>query len=260
MNEKELRHAVSRVTDRIAAATGGKIYGAWLYGSVVLDDFRPGWSDIDLIVLTDGPVSGQQAEEILTLRQKLAEEEPGNPYYRLFEGIIAGAEEYRGGDFTRLVYWGTGGERITDRCAYDAFSGLELAKYGKQVYGTNPWILPAPDREELVRAVREHCETIRKHAVRTGESIYSCGWLLDIARCVYTLRYNDVTGKTQAGEWALAEHLFPDGEPLRKALEIRKRPLAFRDDEKVKQWLRELGPTVQRCADVLEQELRSVRP
>ena len=110
----------------------------------------------------------------------------------------------------------------------------------------------------MIRAVREHYESIRKYAVQTNESLYSCGWLLDIARCVYTLRYSGVIAKTQAGIWALEEHLFPDEEPLRKTIEIRKAPWRFKDSESTRRWLAGLGPVVQRYADVLEEELRSV--
>ena len=38
-------------------------------------------------------------------------------------------------------------------------------------------------------------------------------------------------------------------------VEIRQEPLAYRDRDDVKQWLKGLGPTVQRYADVLEKEL-----
>ena len=82
------------------------------------------------------------------------------------------------------------------------------------------------------------------------------GWLLDIARCIYTLRTGDVIAKTQAGLRALEEHLFPDEEPLRKTLEIRQNPRAFTGTEELNGWLKSLGPVVQRYADVLEQELQ----
>lgn len=91
--------------------------------------------------------------------------------------------------------------------------------------------------------------------MQTNETLYSCGWLLDISRCIYTLRYSDVIAKTQAGIWALSEHIFEDEEPLRKALVIRQNPMAYRDRDDVKQWLKELGPAVQQYADVLEREL-----
>ena len=253
----EMSDAVARMSDEIVSAAGGNVYGIWLYGSAVLDDFRPGWSDIDFVALTGGPVSESQAGRMLLLRQEMLSREPGNPYYRSFEGIIAGLDEYRRQSFSRLVYWGTSGQRITDRYVPDAFSRFELARYGKTVYGGNPWILPAPDREELVKAVRAHCETIRKYAVQTDETLYSCGWLLDIARCIYTLRYNDVIAKTQAGTWALEEHLFTDEDDLKRTVEIRGNPLGFKGSEETNRWLKGLGPTVQRCADVLKRELES---
>ena len=253
-----MKNAIDAMVNEIVRIMDGDVYGIWLYGSVVMDDFRPGWSDIDFVVLTRGEISETRAEQLLTLRQQMLEKEPGNPYYRSFEGVIANLDEYREGKFRRLVYWGTSGQRVTDRYEPDTFSAFELAKYGKPVYGGKPWILPAPGREELIRAVRAHYESIRKYAAQTNESLYSCGWLLDIARCIYTLRTGDVGSKTQAGIRALEEHLFPDEGPLRKTIEIRQDPQAFRDRDDVKQWLKGLGPVVQKYADVLEAELRSV--
>ena len=163
------------------------------------------------------------------------------------------------GAFTRLVYWGTTGQRITDRYQPDAFSQYELATVGRSVYGSDDRsIFPLPDRAALVEAVRRHYETIRKYAVQTDERLYSCGWLLDICRCIYTLRENGVIAKTRSGVWALENDLFRDEEPLMKAIEIRKDPLACKDRDDVRQWLKGLGPTVQEYADVLEHELSLV--
>ncbi len=247
--------AISKMTDEIVSVMEGKIYGIWIYGSAALVDFRLGWSDIDLCVLTDGKISEDRAERLLMLRQEMLKEEPGNPYYRSFEGIIADLDEYRNRSFNRLVYWGTSGQRVTDRYVPDPFTCFELAKYSSNVYGNKPWIFPAPGMEELVRGVREHYDAIRKYAVETDGSLYSCGWLLDIARCVYTLRYNDVIAKTKAGIWALDEHIFPDEEALRKTVEIRQDPAFYKDRPETKAWLKSLGPVVQRYADVLGREL-----
>lgn len=261
MPEMDLNRSIERMAERIAGILDGDVHSIWLYGSVVLDDFRPGWSDIDLLVLTSRPVTEDRARELLTLRQAMTEAEPDNPYYRAFEGIIAYKEEYLTGSFTRLVYWGTTGQRITDRFQQDAFSACELAKYGRSVLGEDDRsIFVPPSEKEMTDAVRHHYETIRKYAVRTDERLYSCGWLLDIARCVYTLRNHDVIAKTEAGFRALSEHLFPDGEPLKRAVEIRRNPMAFSDRDDVKQWLKELGPTVQQYADVLERELYRADP
>ena len=255
-----MNRAIRKVADAIVSVMDGKVRGIWLYGSAVLDDFRPGWSDIDFVALTDGPIGASQADRLLTLRQTLSAAEPGNPFYRAFEGIIADADEYREKAFTRLVYWGTSGQRITDRYEQDAFSALSLARYGRAVYGEDDRrLFPAPEASEITAAVRAHCEAIRKYARQTDERLYSCGWLLDIARCMYTLETGDIIAKTQAGVWALEKRLFPDEDRLAGAVEVRRHPLLYRDREDVRQWLKGLGPTVQRYADVLEAALASSR-
>ena len=74
-----MKNAIDAMVNEIVRITDGDVYGVWLYGSVVMDDFRPGWSDIDFVALTGGPVSESQAEQLLTLRQEMLEKEPGNP-------------------------------------------------------------------------------------------------------------------------------------------------------------------------------------
>ena len=206
----------------------------------------------------------------MMLRQQLSENEADNPYYRLFEGVICTLPEYREGCFARLVYWGTSGQRITDRWEPDAFSRWELARLGRAVYGRQAdraGLFSPSGKEELFQAIRRHYEAIRRHyeairlhARKTDESLYACGWLLDICRCLYTLRSGEVISKTQAAVWALEQHLFEEEESLRKALEIRRNPLLYKDNSEVKTWLASLGPMVQQYADVLEEALKESHP
>ena len=238
--------SITRMTKEIVSILNGDVHSIWLYGSIVQDDFRLGWSDIDILVLTGKQITDNQ-------------DAPGNPYYPLFEGMIANLDEYLSGTFSLLVYWGTTGQRITDRYKPDPFSQYELARNGKSVYGSDDRsIFTVPDRVTLIEAVRGHYETIRKYAQQTDERLYSCGWLLDICRCIYTLRNNDVISKTQAGIWALQEHIFLNEEPLKKAIEIRKEPMAYKDRKDIQQWLKGLGSVVQQYADILELELSGI--
>lgn len=206
METGSMMDSIHRMTNEIAGALEGSLYCIWLYGSVVFGDFRMGWSDIDFVALTDRPITEKQANKLLTLRQTLSEGEPENLYYRAFEGIIADIHEYSRNSYSKLVYWGTSGQRITDAYANDVFSQLELSKYGRSVYGTaDRSIFSEPCREDIVKAVQAHYEAIRKYACQTDARLYSCGWLLDIARCIYTLRNNDVIAKTQAGILGVGE-------------------------------------------------------
>lgn len=255
-----MNEAIHRMTDRIVSVMDGKVNSIWIYGSIVLNDFQLGWSDIDFIALTENEITEKQAGDLLMLRQSMLSDESDNQYYRSFEGIIANINEYFTGNYIRLVYWGTSGQRITDSYSRDVFSSFQLSRYGRIVYGNaDRSIFREPTRQEIVDAIKSHYETIRKYAQKTDERLYSCGWLLDIARCIYSLRYNDVISKTQAGIWALNEKLFEDEKPLQKALEIRKNPMASKNSEEIKTWLRELGPVVQQYADVLDKELSPYR-
>lgn len=252
--------AINRVVSEIAEILSEQVHSFWLYGSVVLNDFRLGWSDIDFVAFTKKPITEEQAKQLLMLRQTLKSASPDNSFYSCFEGALVCLQEYQTNSYTKIVYWGTTGQRIIDFYEIDVFSRYNLAKYGKNVYGkADRGIFVAPSKEELVTAVQNHYTSIRKYAIRTNESIYSCGWLLDIARCIYTLRYYDIISKTQAGQWALDEHIFPDEEPLRRVLKIRSQPLEYKNNEEIKKWLSNLGSTVQQYADVLGAELSITR-
>ncbi|HML49086.1 MAG TPA: DUF4111 domain-containing protein, partial [Clostridia bacterium] len=158
-----------------------------------------------------------------------------------------------------VVYWGTGGERICDRYALDPFSKIIWKRSGALLLGPDHRDrIPGPTQAELMDAVQKHYLTIRKHG-KGGPSVYAAGWMLDTARCLYTLRTGNVIAKTEAGEWALAHGLAPEPDVLRRALDIRRDPLVHRENEQSRAWLAELTPSIQAFADVLGEALERAR-
>lgn len=77
--------AIDIMTSAISKILADNQPSIYLYGSSVLNDFRLGWSDIDILVLTQKRISQSQAKELVFLRQKLLENEADNSYYRSFE-------------------------------------------------------------------------------------------------------------------------------------------------------------------------------
>lgn len=229
----------------------------YLFGSVVLEDFKLGWSDIDVLCLMKTPLEEGQAEKLVNLRQELLMKYPGNLYFRSFEGGFLTLEDLCKNTPSRVVYWGTSGQRITDNYYFDVFSKMELLDSGRLLYGRDIRDqIPYPSEEELKAAVDNHYQTIRKYAVHTGRNLYSAGWLLDIARCLYTLRTGEIIAKTAAGEWALTHEIVPDKEVMLKVLSIRRDPMLYKDEPSVLDWLETIGPQVQEYADLLEAELK----
>lgn len=252
--QKAIQLMVSAISEKLAENQPS----VYLYGSAVLDDFRLGWSDIDILVLTQKPVSQTQAQELVTLRQKLLAQEPGNPYYRSFEGGMLTLSAFCSGERDCVVYWGTSGQRITDTYSFDSFCMTELLQNGQLLYGTEIRDrLALPGYADLCVDVKRHYEDIRQYAQTTDRSLYSFGWLLDIARGIYTLRTGSIIAKTVAGQWALDSALCPVPNALEIALKVRRKPMEYLKTSEIFDYAETLGPAIQRFADVLEAELKS---
>ena len=253
-----MEYAISNMVQRIRGILFSCTPSIYLYGSVVLGDFKLGWSDIDILVLTQIPISEEQANQLVRLRQTLLADEPENPYYRSFEGGMLALSAFLNGEKDRVVYWGTSGERITTQYGFDSFCMSELLDRGILLYGRDVRDqLTRPTYNNLKADVRRHYKTIRQYAHTTGRDLYSYGWLLDISRCIYTLRTGKIIAKTAAGEWALKEGICPCADVLARAVEIRKEPNRFKTDTGTFDYAETLGNYIQQYADVLEKELES---
>lgn len=255
----ELNAAIQAMTSQIVHILATNVASVYIYGSYVLDDFQLGWSDLDILVLTEKSISKQQADELVDLRQRMSEAEPDNPFYLCFEGGMLTLDAFKYHVPDRVVYWGTNGQRITNSYHFDACCMKELFDcsrllYGKDIRGQ----LTSPSFEDIKRNIQFHYETIRKYADSTERSIYSFGWILDIARCIYTLRTGQIISKTAAGAWALQNRLFHDSTPLETALEVRKNPQKYQESAELQDLSEKLGNSIQQYADALEKELNHV--
>lgn len=228
----------------------------YLYGSVVLSDFRQGWSDIDLLVLTQKPISDTAAEALIPLRQTMQTEDPSDPYIRACEGAMLSLDAFLHGTGDNVVYWGTSGQRRRDHYALDSFCQKMLLEQGIRLCGAEVRDqMPMPSYAELCADVERHLASIRQFGAKTVRSLYSYGWLLDIARGLYTLRTGQIVAKTAAGIWALENALCPDPMALQAALRVRQDPLCAKYDPQVMDYAETLGTPIQRFADVLAAEL-----
>ena len=253
--EARLQKSVHTVVNTIAGILAKNAPSVYLYGSVTLEDFRFGWSDIDILVLTEKQIASVQAEKLLLLRQELTAREPENPYYRLFEGGMLRLSALLSDTEDTVVYWGTSGERITNRYVFDSFCKKELLEHGVLLNGKDVRDrIGPPTFGDLREDVRRHYEAIRAYGSETGESLYSFGWLLDISRCIYTLRTGKIIAKTKAGDWALENGLCPDPSALETALRVRKEPLLFKEDAALHAYAASLGTAIRQYAYVLARE------
>jgi predicted nucleotidyltransferase len=221
-----LNEALQTMTAEIVSILADNKPSIYLFGSVVLDDFKLGWSDIDMVVLTEQEITEHQADILVGLRQVMLERYPGNRYFRLFEGGMLSADAFINGKIERTVYWGTSGQRITDNYKIDSFGMVELLDSGILLYGDDiRKKMTYPTYAQMRDDVARHIQSARTHGTAVG-------WLLDIARGIYTLRTGKVIAKTAAGKWALENELCPDAEALQKAVHIRVSLQEFSKEDK----------------------------
>ncbi len=256
----DLDSAIKNMTAKIANILSLNAPSVYIYGSYVLDDFKFGWSDIDILVLTEKPISERQADELVCLRQSSFAAEPAelDSFYRCFEGGMLTLDAFKNHIPDRVVYWGTSGQKVTDIYHFDACCMKELLDCGRLLYGKDiREQLASPSFEDIKANIQFHYETIRKYAGNPGRSIYSFGWILDIARCIYTLRTGKIISKTAAGEWALKNRLFRDTAALETALAVRKDPQIYQKDAELQDLSENLGDVIQQYANVLYTNLIS---
>lgn len=249
-----MHKAIAIMTQAIAEILRDSRPTIYLYGSAAMDDYREGWSDIDLLVLTASRITQAQAEKLVGLRQSLPLQHPAIPCFRAFEGGMLDLEAFLKRTPSTVVYWGTSGQRITDRHHFDSFSRWELHRIGQLLHGADVrQAIPIPTPQEMYADVARHLSTIVEHG-HGSRSLYAFGWLLDIARGLYTLRYDAVASKTEAGTWALAQGLCPDADALRLALRVRQTP-ALIADEAILAQAEALTSAIQAFAGVLRRAL-----
>jgi hypothetical protein len=240
-----LNEATQIMTNEIASILADSKPTMYLYGSVVLDDFRLGWSDIDILVLTEREITEPQADTLVGLRQALLERFPGNPYFRLFEGGMLSVGAFLDGKNERTIYWGTRGQRITDGYHMDSFSITLLKDSGVLLYGKDiRHEIVYPPYSRMRDDVIRHLDTARKY----GNSV---GWLLDIARGIYTVHTGKIIAKTAAADWVLKQNLCPDADALHRAINVRREPTKYTKDDKAVD-----NTVIQRFANVLEAEIK----
>lgn len=239
-----LESTLKRMADAVCGLLADCGPTMYLYGSAVADDFRPGWSDLDILVLTRHPIPPSAAEKLVVLRQTMQRAEPEHTEYRLFEGGMLPLRAFLTGEPALAVYWGTTGQRLTDGYRLDAFGRWQLQKQGRLLAGddlrrgmsksnekdaahgqplsekitpspngnrvrASRWALPS--QAELRAAVEAHLATVRRYArVTAAASTRSAGcWTLRAACIPYAPARWHLRRLPAVGRWKIVSALTP---------------------------------------------------
>lgn len=73
---RDVNDILSTLTARLTSVLGGNLTGVYVGGSLAFGDFDPASSDIDLLVVTEQPVSGAQLNELAAVHRDVAQMHP----------------------------------------------------------------------------------------------------------------------------------------------------------------------------------------
>jgi hypothetical protein len=200
-----LRHYLSRVD----AAVPGLVEGLYLIGSLALEDYQPGVSDIDFIAVSSSPVGSEAEEALAAVHEEVATADPDRP---AFEGSYVTFDDLRApASQASMGLRHHDGALSTDRTGRTPVDWFTLARHGVAIRGPQAATLGiATDRDELSSWCRTNLDRYWRPWVERSQaptptamamlSDWGVAWgVLGVSRVHYTLATGEITSKSRAG-------------------------------------------------------------
>lgn len=237
-----------RYLELVDEALPGRVGGLYLVGSVALDDYRPGRSDVDFLAVGDEAVGEDDVAVVGAVHETLAEGVPGVTFegsYVTWDQLAAPPEDIErvvgvhdgtvavGTEGVAPVHWQTLAQ------APVAVRGPAAPEVWTDEAALRSWARRNLDEYWADWVARQH-KLMGRGTMLLGDWAVAWG-VLGIPRLHYTLATGAVTSKSGAGEYALAtfgeewEPILVEALRLRRddgeqSEEYRRRPLTRRRD------------------------------
>jgi hypothetical protein len=169
---------------RVEAALGPRIVGMAIGGGLALGEFAPRWSDVDVCVWLDDPLSAEEAARVESIR-----EEMGDLFLRRRSG------GWRSGQVVEPRFLTAAGARLPAQEGQGPFERLVLAHHGFRLSGETVPVAP-PGRELLLAQLR--ADLGRLGEPRLDRPIWLTDMILWMARSLVFWRDGDLLGKSAA--------------------------------------------------------------
>jgi hypothetical protein len=194
---------------RAALEPQPRLLGLYLYGSLTAGDFTPGVSDIDLLAVTDGPIT----EDVIAHLQPMHTEiEALFPLWRDRIEVIYVPRHALATFRTQFSEIGviSPGEPLHILSAgIDWLMNWHQVRHGGEVVIGPPAETYVPDTtvQEYVAAVRDHAAAFGEWMPEMRSAHQQSYAVLTLCRALYTVRHGHGTSKADAAAWLAAEML-----------------------------------------------------
>ena len=232
---------------------GEDLVSVIVYGSLVVGDLAPGYSDLDFLAVVKDDIPETMYPVMSDLRKPLR-----SGYYGIIATMIEGEFVPRKSlalpEIGQSYYWGTSSDKPRPGSSVRGLVAEVVHQAGVTIWGEDiRWEIPRPTRKDILQDLRDSVPGIREHG--RGGGLHLVDWLLTVARFLILVKEDRLSSKSEAADWGYANARCEWREYLPEAKRIRKNPwmaeLAY-----VKQWLAGLTSPIQQACDELEEELQ----
>lgn len=190
----------------------GQFVGLYLHGSLALDDFTLGRSDIDFLVVTESELSTEHVAALHTMHARLAA--GPSPWGVELEGSYLSRADLRRYDPDRSFHphIERGGELVVEQHASDmAIQRYVLREHGLVVAGPPPATMIDPvypsNLRAALEALLEGCwKPMIDEPVRLEQRGYQAYAVLTMCRILHTFATGMIVPKPAAARWAQAQY------------------------------------------------------
>jgi len=200
----EVRELLDSLLSRLQTVLGDRLVGLYLYGSLVMGDFDPDISDVDLMAATSGVLNDSQLRALDEMHRQIMSERPR------WNGRIEIA--YISLDALRTFK--TKASQIAIISPGEPFHFKEagedwlinwylVREKGITLYGPPPHEIIEPmTKDEYVQAVREQAFAWRDWIEGDFDRPYQGYAIITLCRALYTHVHGEQVSKQAAAQWA----------------------------------------------------------
>ncbi|MED1203412.1 aminoglycoside adenylyltransferase domain-containing protein [Heyndrickxia acidicola] len=211
-----------------------QLEGLYIHGSIALDAYVPGLSDVDFIAITRKRLTERESRIISGIHQKLANKWSAPE----MDGCYITWEDIgRTSPVKDVLYFHFNGGRVQEGAHFNSITWWILRHYGIKIAGPEPMELNLEvEAQNLVSYVLENMNTYWTRRIQMLEYLIHSGILppedeihseiewsvLGMLRQFYTIKEHGIVSKLDAGRYAL-HHIPEEWHPIiYEAVRIRK--------------------------------------
>ncbi|HSW47663.1 MAG TPA: aminoglycoside adenylyltransferase domain-containing protein [Candidatus Saccharimonadales bacterium] len=207
---------------KIRSVLRDKLLGLYLNGSLVIGDFEPGISDIDLVAALSSEISDQEFEELSKMHDNFISNH--KEWFDRIEVCYITVEALKKvKSKNSMIVIISPGEPINRKEAIKEWlmNWYLLREKSKTLYGPAPTTIVEPiSKEEFIKSVKDHARSWDKWVEDMRNPYAQSYAILALCRAFYVVRNGDQVSKTKAALWA-KEELLEWSDTIQNAIDWR---------------------------------------